>query len=51
MMQPAPSVRLVIQYRKKFLSTLLQVGMEEAETVAHDFSKAQAKSNSDYEQL
>ncbi len=49
--QARDRLRLVIQYRKKFLSTLLQVGAEEAETVAHDFTKAQAKSNADYDQL
>lgn len=49
--QTRDRLRLVVQYRKKFLSVLMQGGEEEAQEVVGEFSKAHTKSASDYEQL
>ncbi len=49
--QARDRVRLVVNYRRKYLSTLLQSGEDEAETVAEEFVDANAKSDADYEEL
>lgn len=43
-------LRRVIDFRKKFLDTLLQSGEEEAEQVSEQFEQAQRQSDAEYEQ-
>ena len=49
--QARDRVRLVIEYRRKYLATLLQSGEESIEQVTEEFEQAKAKSDTDYEQL
>lgn len=49
--QSRDRLRLIIQYRQKYLSSLLQSGEEDAERVNEEYDGAKAKSDAGYESL
>ena len=48
--QDRDRLRLIVEYRGKYLNTLLRVGEEEAAQVAEEYEKAEAQSKADYEE-
>ena len=48
--QARDRLRLIIDYRSKYLKTLIRAGEEEAEEVAEQYENAKAQSDSDYEE-
>lgn len=48
--QDRDRLRLIVEYRGKFLNTLLRVGEEEADQVAEEYERAEARSKADYEE-
>lgn len=48
--QDRDRLRLIVEYRGKFLNTLLRSGEEEADQVAEEFERAEAQSKADYEE-
>ena len=47
--QARDQLRLIVDYRTKFIKTLLRDGEEDAAQVAEEFKRAQAQSDTDYE--
>lgn len=48
--QKRDRIKLVVDYRKKYLDVLLRVGEEEAEQVAQEYQEARGQSDTDYDQ-
>ena len=48
--QDRDRLRLIVEYRGKYLNTLLRAGEEEADQVAEEYEKAEAQSKADYEE-
>lgn len=48
--QERDRLRLIVEYRGKFLNTLLRVGEEEAGLVAEEYERVEAQSKADYEE-
>jgi DNA polymerase-3 subunit epsilon len=49
--QARDRLQLIVDYRRKFVSTLLQSGEDYADKVSDEYGDAKAKSDADYEQL
>lgn len=49
--QARDRLRLIIDYRSKYLNILLRSGEDEAEQVAEEYEKAKAQSDADYDQV
>ena len=48
--QARDRIKLIVEYRKKFLASLISEGEEQAEEVTDEYDKARAQSNRDYEE-